>query len=538
MRFDLYDIYYLRLSKEDGDVTDGTETESCSIHSQRTCIHHYIQSMGMDPMSFKEIVDDGYSGTNMNRPGAKELIDLVFRGRVRTIIVRDLSRFARNYLDAGRYLELVFPTYGVRFISINDRFDSAKVGEDTGGLELAIRNLLNQLYSKDISKKIKSAVDMKKYSGEFVYGTAPFGYKKGPKKNTIVIDPEASIIVKNIFKWASEGVTITQIAQRLNEQGVTTPSVYLAAIRGKYKTRSVWTYESVRNILQNRIYTGDTVPFKSHVVKVGSNRTKAVPLSQQEIIPNTHAPIISRELFEQATNARKRYAARVYDPEREAYVFTSLLVCGCCGNRLIRGKAQNKDWRCTMHRYDQNAACKDVRFKDALLTGIVYHAIKTQCDLLDLKIKKVKADKRAAVTKEQMIRDECRRLQAQLDGVRKEKREAYERYVSGALSKEGFMTLKSALTAQEENIKLTLSVSEAKLNEIVEQLRQSIDQVASAYTMVTYHDITQLTPALAQELIEKIVIFPEGRIRIHWNYTNTLAQMLEREKIEDIRIAV
>ena len=251
------DINYLRLSKEDGDVESGAIEESCSIGSQRKCIEQYLQRKGIDPSTFEEIVDDGFSGTSMDRPGMKRLLRLVEAGRVRTIIVRDLSRFARNYLEAGHYLEFVFPAYDIRFISINDNYDSNEYGESTAGLELAIHNLINQLYSKDLSKKIKSAVDLKKMNGEYVYGTAPYGYKKGEKKNTIVIDQIVSDVVKNIFKWAASGKTITEIARKLNDLGIKTPSVYLAPVRGKYKTREFWTFESVRNILANRIYTGD-----------------------------------------------------------------------------------------------------------------------------------------------------------------------------------------------------------------------------------------------------------------------------------------
>lgn len=167
------DISYLRLSKEDGDVEDGSIDESCSIQSQRTYIKQYLHRNGFSVDRLSEIIDDGYSGTTMNRPGMNRLIKLVESGKVRTIIVRDFSRFARSYLEAGHYLEFIFPVYNVRFISINDQFDSLELGESTGGLELAIRNLINQMYSKDISRKIKSAVDLKKLSGEFVYGTAP-----------------------------------------------------------------------------------------------------------------------------------------------------------------------------------------------------------------------------------------------------------------------------------------------------------------------------------------------------------------------------
>ena len=151
--------YYLRLSLEDGDVTEGNQDESCSITSQRICVQQFIDTHAELGENYKEFVDDGYSGTNMERPGVQRLLKLVEQGAIRTIIVRDLSRFARNYLEAGHYLEFVFPAYGVRFISINDRYDSEDYGENPAGLDLVIRNLINQMYSKDISKKIKSAVN-------------------------------------------------------------------------------------------------------------------------------------------------------------------------------------------------------------------------------------------------------------------------------------------------------------------------------------------------------------------------------------------
>lgn len=529
MLYDLIDIIYLRLSKEDGDVVSGTEEESCSISSQRTCIHRYLREHHMDPDFCEEIVDDGYSGTSMHRPGMSRLLKLVEQGRVRSIVVRDLSRFARNYLEAGHYLEFVFPTYGVRFVSINDRFDSDAVGESTGGLELAIRNLINQMYSKDISKKIKSAVDIKKLNGEFVYGTAPYGYKKGPTRNTIVIDAPAAVIVKKIFLWASTGESRSDIAKRLNAEGVLTPSVYLAAIRGKYKTKSVWTYESVRNILQNRIYTGDTIPFKSHVVRVGSDRTKAIPEDQQIVLPNTHEAIVSRELFFQARNAQKRYAPRTMDPNRQPYLFTSLLVCGCCGNRLIRGKVQNKEWRCTTHRYDPTAACKDVRFNDEKLSGIVLRAIQTQSKLLDAKVKRLRINSRFTKTTEEVVQSECRSLRKELDKIYAEKMEAYEKYVAKTISKEDFLIIKASYATSEQTVTAQLNFAEEKLANLTEQLKLDAHHIASSKPLIDYQEIEMLDPDILKELVERICIYPDGRIKIIWNFSDEVSELLKQD---------
>ena len=243
-------LMYLRLSKEDDDIA-GKGQESFSIGSQRLLIQQYVESHSEfgNYSDFEEIIDDGYSGTNFNRPGAARLLELVETEQVETIIVKDLSRFARNYLEAGHFLEFVFPAYDVRFISINDNYDSRAYGESTGGLQLAVRNLINQLYSKDISRKIKSTVDMKKLNGEYVYGAVPYGYRKGEKKNTIEVDPEAAEVVQKIFQWASDGITVTQIARRLNTDGIQTPSMYLKNVRGNYRVSLYWSFDSVKNIL-------------------------------------------------------------------------------------------------------------------------------------------------------------------------------------------------------------------------------------------------------------------------------------------------
>ena len=195
-------LCYLRISQEDGDVANGSVDESVSIQSQRLCISQYLLNhpeIG-NYDDFEELVDDGYSGTNFRRPGIERLLKMVEADMVDTIIVKDLSRFARNYLEAGHFLEFVFPTFHVRFISINDRYDSNELGESTAGFSLAIHNLINQLYSRDISRKIKSVVDLKKMNGDYCYGAVPYGYKKGEKHNTIVVDQEAAYHVAQILK--------------------------------------------------------------------------------------------------------------------------------------------------------------------------------------------------------------------------------------------------------------------------------------------------------------------------------------------------
>ena len=506
---------YMRLSLEDGDVAAGSAEESQSIQSQRACIRQYC-SEHLERTDMEEIIDDGYSGTHFERPGIKKLLQYVEQRRVDTIIVRDLSRFARNYLEAGHYLEYVFPAYGVRFISINDGYDSEMHTEATAGLHIAIKNLVNAMYSKDISRKIKSAVDLKKMNGEYVYGTAPYGYKKGKVKNTIVIDEPAAQVVRRIFSMACEGHTITEISRALNDDGVTTPSVYLSAIRGKYKTRSFWTYESIRNILANRIYTGDTVPFKSHVVKIGSDRVKHLSEAEQIVIPETHEAIISREMFYQARTVVK---SNVKSPSQgKSSVLSSYLVCGCCGNKLTKGKPLNKTFLCASARYHTDSGCADIRCSEAKMTDVLIRAIRQQCMMMESHIKVAKAAAKAQKSEADAIRSEMRRQKRLFDGAQAAKMELYESYVAGDCSKEDYLKKKSELNTKEESAKMQLALLEERQEKLTAH-HASESILSSEQDMVSrYMNLTELDDNLMRELVRKIVVFPGGAVNIVWNF--------------------
>lgn len=515
-------LSYLRLSKEDFEVASGEEAESFSIGSQRLCIRQYIEShpdLGRSD-EFEELIDDGYSGTNFNRPGITRLLELVETECVDTIIVRDLSRFARNYLEAGHFLEFVFPAYGVRFISINDHYDSQELGESTAGLQLAVRNLVNQLYSRDISRKIKSAVDLKKMNGEYVYGTAPYGYKKGPTHNTIVIDPEAARVVKQIFQWAAEGTTVTQIAAKLNEAGIKTPSVYLQAVRGKYKVRPYWTFDSVKNILVNRIYTGDTVPFKSHVVAVGSDHVKQVPEEDQLILPDTHEAIVSRETFYLARNTIKSNVKS--KSKGPSSVFSTYLVCGCCGNKLKKGKASNRVFRCTTARYVAEGQCSEVAIKEDQLSDIMLRAIRSQCAIADAKVRSAKTIQKEARSERSIVEQDLKEQRRKLERSQADAMRYYEDYVSGKLSKEQFLERKLDCRKTEEVATLQASLLRERLKRMTSEAESSETILQSAKPFEKYFEVDKLSSQLMKELVQRIIIYPGGAIHIDWNFSDTL----------------
>lgn len=512
------DIAYMRLSLEDDEVTKGETPESISIGSQRLCIKEYSKLHPDVPREWEEYIDDGYSGTSMERPSMKRILQLVTMGRVRTIIVRDLSRFARNYLDAGHYLEYVFPAYDVRFISINDQYDSANVSYDaSGAFQLVIRNLINDMYSKDISRKIKSAVDIKKLSGEYVYGQAPYGYKKGEKKNTIVIDTEAANVVRQIFEWAAAGVSVTKIARSLNESKVLTPSMYLAEVRGKYKTRPYWTFDSVKNILINRIYTGDTVPFKSHVVRVGSNKVRMVPEEEQLVLPDTHEPIVSREMFYQArlvinTNTKSKKSTPT-NP------LSGYLVCGCCGNKLSKGKVANKNWLCTSARYTDETECKAVRANEALLTDKIIGAIKLQCDLADANVTAVKSIQKNENRRLDSLDWEIKGTERKLAECEEHVIKALEQYYAEELTKEQFKKQKEAANEKKAELKKLLLELQEQRDLVTRQLAEQRDAEFNAMEITQHKNIEKLDCGLMRALVKNIIVYPDNVMHINWNFS-------------------
>lgn len=521
MQYSKQDIAYLRLSLEDGDVATGDSAESCSITSQRQCIQAFADKYSDVPSDLVEYVDDGYSGTSMERPSMSRILQLVSMGRVRTIIVRDLSRFARNYLEAGHYLEYIFPAYDVRFISINDHYDSAKVtsGNDEA-FQLAIRNLLNDLYSKDISRKIKTAVDMKKLRGEYVYGQAPYGYKKGPEKNTIVIDDYAAEIVRRIFHMAANGITVSAIAKILNEEKVMTPSMYLEKVRGKYKPSPYWSFESVKNIIVNRIYTGDTEPFKSHVIKMGSNKVRQIPYGERIVIPDTHEAIVSRETYFNARSVIKSTEKSKRDIKQP--LLSGYLVCGCCGHKLTKGRTTNKNWLCASARYTDERECSHIRLNEEMMEEKLLAAVKIQCDLADVQEKTIVKKQRSINDKVDALIWEKKKLGRELDTISDQLMKTLDEYYDGNMTKDNFVTSKKKLNQREFELKERLAELEQELLEQKNPVMNQMKEEESINLIKKHSGIEKLDELIMKELVKKIVVYPNNAVQIVWNFEDLI----------------
>ncbi|WP_367007367.1 recombinase family protein [Streptococcus sp. ZY19097] len=332
---------YLRLS-----VDEANTDESNSIINQRLLLSRYLdQSPEFQTFQREEFVDDGFSGTSTNRPAFQRLMADVKAGIICHILVKDLSRFMRDYLELGNYLENIFPFLGVRFIALNDQYDS-KTSEKNGlEIDVPFRNLLNDFYAKDVSEKVKSAMNTMKRSGKNMSWLPPFGYLKDPEDRfKIVIDEEVAPIVRRIFRLSIEGMGDQKIAQLLNrEQTITPAERKMQVSQAKYQktmiltdeqTRNVWTKGSVRQILKNEAYKG-TYLFNTRTYIRG--RLIRRPESKWERIENNHEAIVSAEVFEKAQQARlfrRGIQSSSLSQKTEKSIVTGLVFCEHCGHRL------------------------------------------------------------------------------------------------------------------------------------------------------------------------------------------------------------
>lgn len=335
---------YLRLSEEDYDVTNGRDgllkEESDSIANQRKLIDNYLKKRNeFNRCQFNEYCDDGFSGTNFERPDFQKMLRDAETGKIDTIVFKDYSRLGRNFLGVGKYLEEILPELEIRVISINDGYDSNNILETSEGISIPMKNLINDYYVKDLSKKVKSAIKSRQTRGQFISACAIFGYKKDPRdKHQLIIDEETASIVKMIFKYALDGMNGTHIAKKLNELEILTPAWYSG--QSKKRTyeidqKSIWTSAKVMKIIRDQRYTGDMVGNVRVHTKIAKAENRRVDRKDWIIIEDTHEGIISKEIFykvnQEVMPLKEREEVLLGDARRKGFCY-----CAECGRLLQR----------------------------------------------------------------------------------------------------------------------------------------------------------------------------------------------------------
>jgi len=524
---------YLRLSKADGDLGKDSKDESYSIENQRKLLKDYLQSSGELQGTVKEYIDDGYSGTNFNRPAFIQMVEDAKSGKINVILVKDLSRLGRDYIGVGDYLEQIFPLIGVRVIAVNSHYDSNQYVGDTIGLDMSITNLVNTLYSRDISKKFRSAIHTKWKQGVSTNSKAPFGYRKLLDKKWEV-DKEAAEVVRLIFDLALQGYRIMQIVNVLNEKDLPTPGK-LRYLRGenlaikKVDDREwLWEKNMVGTIIKNYTYTGALIQGKTYSVRVCDKRRRKTNPTQQIIIENHHKAIISHEEFEQAqgiTRTGKEMGFR----KDSGFSLRGKIRCGNCGLNMKYRNGKNPVVFC-QHKEaaGTKSTCKRIKYPATEIEKVVLDALKKEIEIFYEISEQFgnmgKDDAEATILKE---------VKKELEILKAEKIRQYEAYAEGVLPREIFFEKKQILTDKIEELQKRYALV-SKIDAKAEAMQKEINSVHGAIDKEGSFD--KLTRQMAEIFVEQVTIYDSYRINITFKFEKIIEELsdyLQQKKEKD-----
>ena len=372
---------YLRLSREDGDFSCSSEKlESNSISNQRLVIMDFLKKC--PEITFvREYCDDGYTGANFDRPDFQKMIEAVQRGEIDCIVLKDLSRFGREYIDSGAYIQKMFPMLGVRFIAINDNYDNAQPGAADNELVLPFKNLMNDSYCRDISVKVRSNLDAKRRNGQFVGSKVVYGYMRSPEnKNLLVIDPEAAAVVQDIFRWKIDGQSPAQIADRLNRNHIPSPIEYKKGKGSKqrtcFQTKEVaqWSAVAIYRILRNEIYTGTLVQGKTTSPNHKVKKTIRKAPEEWSRTEHAHEAVIAPAQFDLVQRL-------MLDDTRSpvgangVHLFSGKVFCADCGSPMVRKVSRCNGYEYTYFICGGNKADKHICSSHMIRESTVYAAV-------------------------------------------------------------------------------------------------------------------------------------------------------------------
>jgi len=506
---------YCRLSREDGD-----KPESDSIVNQQRLIEDYC-AQRPDLALAAVYADDGATGTNFDRPQFRRMLDAIEAGRLNCVVVKDLSRFGRDYIDMGYFLERLFPQKGVRFVAINDGVDSLNGPYD---MMLPLKNVFNAQYAKDISGKVRSAFRTKQQRGEFCGAFACYGYQKNPaNKNHLIVDPVAAEVVRRIFRMAADGVGQVSIAKALNSEHIPCPSEYKRMMGSRYVNAArlgqtcYWTYATIHKILRNETYLGSMVANRA-VRAVMHGKAKAVDRSEWIVVENRHEAIISRALWDsvQAVNARH---TRPTDFTGNVALFAGFLRCGDCGRSLTKTTWRGRTtYSCgSYHRYGFTACTSHYTREDELAAVVLDDLNRIVAGVGSLgelaEHARTSAPRPDGGAREQLI--------AARERIRRLRRGAYEDYRDALLNREDYLLFKSDYDAQETALDGQLACLEKHAASDVSPRRTWTDE------LIRNGVLTALDRATLSQAVEVIRVFEGRRVEIVYRFSPDLRPLLE-----------
>ncbi len=509
---DKIDALYCRLSRD-----DELQGDSNSIKNQKAILSKYAQEHGFTNPRF--YVDDGYSGTNFNRPDFQRLMDDVNEDKVRTIIVKDMSRLGRDYLKVGFYTEITFPEANVRFIAINDQVDSES-GTDNDFTPF--RNIINEWYAKDTSKKIRAVFKAKGMSGKHLCTIPPYGYKKDDHdKQQWLVDKEAAKVVKEIFSLCMQGFGPTQIARILTERGRETPIIYkrrvgLPITSQETEFPEIWATQSVNKILANPTYLGHTVNFRTKKKSYKSKKKIELPKEEWAIFENMHEAIIDQDTFD--TVQRIRQAKRRPTSMGEMSIFSGLVYCADCGQKMYLCRCttmkQKEYFNCSSYRKKKKATCASHQitveavehFVLTNLQRVLAFAKDYEQEFLEIVRNENEKELRKKLQSQTRELEEADKRILTLDRIIQN---LYEDKVCGNLTDERFVKMSQSYEQEQRELKERTYFLRQELSKSKEQS----DNVTRFMRSVRkYTEITELTPEIVREFVQKVVVYQAEKI--------------------------
>lgn len=511
---------YLRISREDGD-----KVESDSIANQRDLITAFLEKHPEITLR-QEWVDDGYTGVNFERPNFVRMMESVKNKKTNCIIVKDFSRLGRNFIETGKYIEKIFPFMGVRFISINDDYDSARPRTASDNLIVPVKNLMNDAYCRDISIKIRSQQDIKRRKGQFIAPFAMFGYLKDPEdKHHLIIDEFASGVVQDMFHLMLDGYSAEAIADRLNKQGIPSPLEYKRLLGSTYKTpfrrnpKAVWTATAVLRILKNPVYIGTLEQGKRSSPNYKVKKQFAVPEERWAVKENTHEPAVSRDTFENVAKVL-RTDTRTAPGEETVYPLGGLIYCADCGRSMIRknnSTADNPYFYYICSGSKEKSGCPSHSIRDVLLEQAVFTSVRQHIRSI-LDVEQTLADIAKLPYTSRQVKKTDERLKAKRNEVEKYQRyrmKLHEDYADGIITREDYIAYSKRYDNKVQEANKAILSLEQEIDRLVEG--KSEEQKWIAY-FKQYQDIEELNRKLAVELIDRILIFENQRIQIQFRF--------------------
>ena len=519
---------YARLSHEkEENIERGT------IETQMELMKNYVKDHE-DIVIEEEYYDASFTGTNFERPDFKRMLEDAKTGRINCIIVKDLSRLGRNYVEMGNYIERVFPFLNVRFIAVTDDFDSFRPGTD---LMMPLKNIVNEFYAKDISKKVSTAHRRKWTTDEYMCGFAPYGYLKSKtEKNRIVVDEATAGNVRLIYKLFLDGKGYTPIAKYLNEQGIMSPLMYLKSLgyQQNVKTNGVWTKTTVKSILTNQAYIGSAVHGKVVIEKYNNIPLHATDPSEWVIVKNTYEPLVDKEPFEKAQERVKKisdaYFAKEFTkhPPNEKNLLKGKIVCGDCGKgmRLSPRTTKSYVYFCGTFSDGINPACSRHKIDQEDVNKAVFAQISNhmRCCIDALRVIRELNARSSGLKKYDVYEKAITRQRRELEKVNRKFSELYGDYSEHLINESEYLTLKQQYLLKSEALKK--EIDNLLISQNLYSKNYKID--ADWENLINkYLKCRKLNKELADAFVDKVQVFEDGRISVNLVYDDCLEELLQ-----------